>query len=348
MVRLKLPMKSNRIPIRDREHFLSRLAVLMKEGYLLPTALTLLLPMHTPKTEEAITGITGILKGGGNAAEILKFLGFKDPVLFPVEIAEHHGRLAESIESIAKSFARTEGVQKKLRNIMVYPVSLLLFTSVLFLFFRTNYVPNLTELMESLQSGEESGGVPTYLLNLPDVFIGIFAAIGLTTAVFWTLLKKQRVQRQIGWLLKFPLLRKFMRLYWSHLLARELGTLLHSGISLQESLHLLQNQTYHSIIQFMAKSCHEEVMTGNPLSVALGRQPFFAIDMASFVQHGEMTGYLGKELILYSEVLMERIEQHTAQLLRVIQPSFFVMIAICIVGAYLAILLPMYNLVHTI
>src|SRR5690606_15646577 len=189
-----------------------------------------------------------------------------------------------------------------------------------------------------LQSGEESGGVPAYLLSLPDGFIGSFAAIGITSAVFWALLQKQPVDRQIAWLLKFPLLRKFMRLYWSHLLARELGTLLHSGISLQESLHLLQNQTYHSIIQFMAKSCHEEVMTGNPLSVALGRQPFFAIDMASFVQHGEMTGYLGKELILYSEVLMERIEQHTAQLLRVIQPSFFVMIAICIVGAYLAIL----------
>ncbi|MGK7377763.1 competence type IV pilus assembly protein ComGB [Planococcus sp. 1R117A] len=345
---LNLRMKSTRIPIRDREHFLTRLAVLMKEGYLLPTALTLLLPMHTSKLDEALSGITSILKSGGNAAEILKFLGFKDPVLFPVEIAEHHGRLAESIESIAKSFARTEQVQKKLKNILIYPVSLLLFTSALFLFFRTSYVPNLMELMDSLQTGEKSGGVPAYLLNLPDVFIGIFAAIGAFSAAFWTLLKRQEVRRQISWLLNFPVLRKFMKLYWSHLLARELGTLLHSGISLQESLHLLQHQTYHSIIQFMARSCHEEVVTGNPLSAALSYHPFFADDMASFVQHGEMTGYLGKELILYSEVLMERMEQQTARLLRIIQPSFFVMIAICIVGAYLAILLPMYNLVHTI
>lgn len=347
-MRLNLRMKSNRMLIRDREHFLSRLAVLMKEGYLLPTALTLLMPMHTNKLDEALAGITAILKSGGNAAEILKFLGFKDPVLFPVEIAEYHGRLAESIENIAKSFARTEQIQKKLRNLLVYPVSLLLFTSVLFLFFRTNYVPNLTELMNSLQSGEESGGVPAYLLNLPDAFIGIFAAIGIFTASFLAVLKKQHVSRQISWLLRFPLLRKFMRLYWSHLLARELGTLLHSGISLQESLQLLQNQTYHSIIQFMSKSCHEEVMTGHTLSAAFAHQSFFAGDMASFARHGEMTGYLGKELILYSEVLMERMEQQTAQLLRIIQPSFFIIIAICIVGAYLAILLPMYNLVQTI
>ena len=70
--------------------------------------------------------------------------------------------------------------------------------------------------------------------------------------------------------------------------------------------------------------------------------------MPAFVQHGELTGYLGKELLLYSEVLMEQIEQQTQRILRIIQPSFFIMIAICIVGASLAILMPMYNLVHTI
>lgn len=343
-MRLKRVLKPKPIPIHDREHFLSRLSVLMKEGYLLPTALQLLLPVHTKKLEEALSGITAILKGGGTAAEILKFLGFKDQVLFPVEIAEFHGRLSESIESIAKSFSRTEQVQKKLKNILIYPVSLLLFTSMLFLFFRTNYVPNLTELMESLQSGEETSGVPTYLLNLPDVFIGLFALFGLAATSFWLILNKQKVPIQIRWILKLPVLRGYMRLYWSHLFAREL----HSGISLQQSLQLLQEQNYHSIIQFMANACREEVISGQNLSVALSRQSFFAGDMASFVQHGELTGHLGKELILYSEVLMERIEKKSQAMLKIIQPAFFVIIACCIVGAYLAILLPMYNLVHTI
>lgn len=347
-MRLKRVLKPKPIPIYDREHFLSRLSVLMKEGYLLPTALQLLLPMHTKKLEAALSGITIILKGGGTAAEILKFLGFKDQVLFPVEIAEFHGRLPESIESIAKSFSRTEQVQKKLKNILIYPVSLLLFTSMLFLFFRTNYVPNLTELMESLQSGEETTGVPTYLLNLPDVFIGLFALLGLAAGSFWLIINKQKVPMQIRWILKLPVLRSYMRLYWSHLFARELGTLLHSGISLQQSLQLLQEQTYHSIIQFMANACREEIISGQNLSVALSRQSFFAGDMASFVQHGELTGHLGKEMILYSEVLMERIEKKSQGMLKIIQPAFFVIIACCIVGAYLAILLPMYNLVHTI
>lgn len=347
-MRLDLLTKSKRIPIRRREHFLSRLAVLMKEGYLLPTALSLLLPLHTNKVQEALEGVTGILKGGGNAAELLKFLGFKEQVLFPVEIAEYHGNLADSIGSIAKSFERTELVQKKLKNILIYPVSLLIFTSVLFLFFRTNYVPNLAELMNSLQSGDEASGMPAYLLKLPDYFIGLFAFIAVSVYLFLWLLKKQKVKKQIKWLLAIPIVRNFMRLYWSHLFSKELGTLLHSGISLQEALHLLQKQNYHAVIQFMAMTAHEEVILGVPLSTAMARNSFFAGDMASFAQHGELTGYLGKELILYSEVLIERIEQQTQAWLRIIQPSFFLMIAVCIVGAYLAILLPMYNLVNTI
>jgi len=341
-------MRSNQIRLYERAHFLSRLSLLLKEGYLLPTALTLLLPLHTKKVNEAIDGMTVILKGGGNAAEIFKFLGFGGPVLFPVEIAEHHGRLPEAIDSIAKSYARTENIGKKLKALLVYPISLLIFTSVLFLFFRSYYVPNLTELMESMQSGKDAGSVPEYLLQLPDFFIGGFAAAALGISAFSWLLKKQAAPEQIQWTLKIPLVRRFMKLYWSHLLARELGTLLHSGISIQESLDLLITQNYHSIIRYMSQGAEQEIKLGQPLSVALSRFDFLAGDMPTFVQHGEMTGYLGKELILYSEVLMERIEMKTQQLLRVIQPALFLMIAVCIIGAYLAILLPMYNLVQTI
>lgn len=320
----------------------------MKEGYLLPTALTLLLPLHTKKVDEAIDGMTAILKGGGNAAEIFKFFGFKEQVLFPVEIAEHHGRLAEAIDGIAKSYNRTEAVQKKMKALLVYPVSLLIFTSILFLFFRSTYVPNLTELMESMQSGEGTGGVPAYLLKLPDFFIGAFAVCALCAFLFSRLLKKQEADKQTRWILTVPILRGFMRLYWSQLFARELGTLLHSGISIQESLDLLKRQIHHPVIGYMSSGSQQEIQLGQPLSVALSRFDFVARDMPAFVRHGEMTGYLGKELVLYSEVLMERIELRTQQLLRVIQPAFFLMIAVCIVGAYLAILLPMYNLVQTI
>lgn len=346
-MRLK-SLKSRKIHLKDRGRFLERLAVLLGEGYLLPTALTLLLPIHSRHWDEAETGLTGILKNGGSAAELLKFLGFKEGVLFPVEIAEHHGRLAHSLDSIAKSYGRTEQVRTKLKNILVYPLSLLGFTSLLFLFFRTSYVPNLTELVASMQSGDEGGGVPSYLLKLPDFFIASFVITVAVAFAFWKLLKMQPVEKQIKWLLKIPLVRAYVKLYWSHLLSRELGTLVHSGISLQESLKVLHGQNHHKVVQYLAKSAEEEIIRGESISTAVERMEILSADMPAFLRHGELTGYLGKELILYSEVQMEAIEQLTQKWLKVIQPTFFIIIAGCIIAAYLAILLPMYNLVQNI
>ena len=118
--------------------------------------------------------------------------------------------------------------------------------------------------------------------------------------------------------------------------------------ALQEALKLLRTQRHHPIISRIAESLHDEVKTGIALSFAVERHAFAANDMAAFIRHGEATGMLGKELMLYSEVLLDRIELQAQRSLKIIQPSFFVLIAVCIVAAYLAILLPMYNLVHTI
>lgn len=344
IVRRRIP----KIHLRDRGRFLQRLAVLLKEGYLLPTALALLLPIHCKQMDAADAGITAILKSGGNASELLKFLGFKDGVLFPVEIADHHGRLPSSLESIAKSYGRTEQVRIKLKNILIYPVSLLGFTSLLFLFFRMNYIPNLAELMASLQSDEGNTGVPAYLLKLPDLFIAAMVFCLTAAAIFMNVLRTQPVSRQVRWLLRIPVVRRYIRLYWSHLLARELGTLVHSGISLQESLRVLREQNHHKVIRAIAEAAESEIILGQSMSTAVERLGILSQDMPAFLRHGELTGYLGKELILYSDVQMEQIEQLTQKWLKIIQPTFFMIIAACIVAAYLAILLPMYNLVHTI
>lgn len=339
---------AKRLPFRERAQFLMRLSALMAEGYLFPVALTLLLPMHTPRVDDALAGMDRILKGGGNAAEVLKFLGFRERVLFPVEIAEFHGRLSEAIKGIAAGFKRTQDVQKKLQNILVYPISLLVLTAALFLFFRTNYVPNLSALISSLQKDADHQGVPVYLLRIPDVFIALLIISAAATFLVRLYLKSQPVERQISLLLQMPLIGPSVRLYWSQLASRELGTLLHSGIPLQEALRLLHKQRHHIVISHIAGTLHEQVKTGIPLSLAIERHNFSAHDMAAFTRHGEATGMLGKELVLYSEVLMDRIELQAQRSLKIIQPTFFVLIAVCIVAAYLAILLPMYNLVHTI
>lgn len=66
------------------------------------------------------------------------------------------------------------------------------------------------------------------------------------------------------------------------------------------------------------------------------------------VVHGENTGYLGRELSLYSEFLSQEIESKLSRYISIVQPTLFLILAIFIIGAYLAILLPIYNMINIV
>jgi competence protein ComGB len=71
-------------------------------------------------------------------------------------------------------------------------------------------------------------------------------------------------------------------------------------------------------------------------------------DFSTFVEHGEKSGYLGKELVLYSELLTEKQEQLLYKILAFVQPTFFIIIAMCIVAAYVSLLLPIYHMIELV
>lgn len=74
----------------------------------------------------------------------------------------------------------------------------------------------------------------------------------------------------------------------------------------------------------------------------------FQKDFPMFVEHGEHSGYLGKELVLYSDLLMEKQEQLLQKILAFVQPSFFILIAACIIAAYISLLLPIYHMIELV
>ncbi len=312
-----------------------------------PEALSLLLPIHAADQAAASAGVHVILSGGGSAADILRLLGFRKSVLFSAEIAERHGKLAQSLGTIAADFEKTEAVRRKLTGVLLYPLSLLAFTLVLFSMFRTHYIPELQQLAAAVgeEQGNQSAGL---LLRLPDLFAALFLAAAAAVIVFLLRIKNRSAGQQAAAVARLPGAGRFFRLYWTYLFARELGSLLHSGISMQEALRYLAAQEHDRWVGCLAEEVRLHIMTGSQLSDAVSREKLFTGDFSLFAAHGEAAGHLGKELILYSEVLSVRIENLLHTLLKFIQPLFFLMIAACIIGAYMAILLPMYNLVHTI
>lgn len=84
------------------------------------------------------------------------------------------------------------------------------------------------------------------------------------------------------------------------------------------------------------------------MSEILTKLSCFERELVIFIEEGEKKGRLEVELKLYSEIIIDKIQQSMQFIIKFIQPCIFLVIAIMIVSLYLVIMLPMFDLMQTI
>lgn len=146
--------------------------------------------------------------------------------------------------------------------------------------------------------------------------------------------------------MKIPIVKYVYQVNLTRQFSHLLGSLLVSGISLQQALSILEQQQISRHLSYITALLKQRVKFGDSLSEAVKILQLFMPKFDELIQHGEKNGYLGREMLIFSELLNERIQSTIKFCLASIQPLFFILIAICIVAAYLSILLPMYDLVE--
>ena len=330
--------------------FLKRLAVLLKEGYTFHEGLILLLPHHSKNYDEILSRIESDIKAGLGVSTILMSLGFSSSSLLPVIISEVNGRLAEALEGIADRLMKADERRKKLRNLVAYPIVLFSFMAVLLVLFRNYFLPNLQAL--AIARNDTSEGfvsiLPIIVSKLPDIIIGtglVFIIILIIGSIFY---RKLSAPEKIGFVIKIPIAGRVFIKMKTRDFAGELGSLLHSGLSMQDALDVLTNQRIDKIMAAISDTVKGYVVYGESFDQAILMTDGLSNELSSYALHGSNTGHLPKELIIYSENLHERIEDELGKWLSSLQPILFTILAVCILAAYLALLLPVYNMFDTI
>ncbi|MGY3187407.1 competence type IV pilus assembly protein ComGB [Lysinibacillus sp. TE18511] len=336
--------------VKEQARFFSRLSVLMQEGYLFPQAISILLPHHIKAHEEIQKLINEKLRQGVGVLGVLEALHISKQHLVAITVAENNGHMIETLKGVAKQMALSEAAKKKLMKLLLYPMVLILFLLLLFLVFRTVFFPNIEKMVASRTTGtgETSVALSKILLHFPDALIVVVLAVICSILIFQLYLKRQPIAHRLIMILKTPFIRIWVRISLTRQFAAYLGSLLQSGFSLQASLQILEEQRLQPFLQYLARCIKERVVFGDTLTQAVNLMTVWQKDFSTFVEHGEKSGYLGKELVLYSELLTEKQEQLLHKILAFVQPSFFIIIAMCIVAAYVSLLLPIYHMIELV
>ncbi|MFJ7735456.1 competence type IV pilus assembly protein ComGB [Lysinibacillus sp. NPDC097287] len=343
-------INSTKRKVKEEAEFFSRLSTLMQEGYLFADSISILLPHHVEAYEDVHRLVDDKLRQGAGVTGVLETLQLSSPYLVAITIAEKNGLMIEALQGVAKQMAQAEATKKKLQKLLVYPVALLIFLLLLFLLFRTFFLPNIEEMVTSRGTGsdESSLALSNVLLHVPDALVITGIATTCMIIFFKYFVKRRNIAKQLAIFLKIPLLRRYIKLSMTKEFARHLGSLLQSGFSLQASLQILEEQQLQPFVQYFSTHIKERVIYGDTLAQATTWMSIWQKDFSTFVEHGERSGYLGKELMLYSELLEEKQEQFLQKMVALVQPTFFIIIALCIVAAYLSLLLPIYNMIDLV
>lgn len=343
-------VKDRQIPKKKQAQFMNRLSSLLAEGYTFYASLTMLLPHHVKSGKEAQDHLGAQLKNGEGVTSILLALGIPRSYLLSVQMAESHGKLHQALQVLHTHIAMVDRAKANLKKVVMYPIFLFLMLAGLFVAFRTYFLPNMKTLASSRQSeaSSETMNWTGLLLHLPDILLAICIVILFVSLVFRWRIKRLRMSHQIKVLQKTPILSKWMKLMLTKNFAQELGTLLASGLSLQHALNSLRQQNFQPYIQVITENVYNSVATGESLKQAAMLSGNFTDDFPTYISHGETSGHLDRELLIYSELLNEQIEATLTRGLAFVQPVLFGILAICILAAYLSILLPVYGMIDFI
>lgn len=330
--------------------FLAKLAVLLKEGYTFHEGIILLLPYHTKQYDELLERIEMELKLGYGVSHVLQLIGFQKSILLPVAIAEVDGNLIRALEEVAGRVKRIADKKKQLRKLMMYPAVLFSFLLLLLVAFKQFFLPNfqMLTIMRTEQQTGFASVLPKIVSMIPDTVLLLLIISLLTYFVLRLWMKRLGAEEKLLFYLKIPLAGNMYRDMKTADFASELGSLLLSGLPLQSALDVLVKQTEDPILSVISNKLSAFVIFGEPLHEAVRLTDGLSPQLADFVKHGADTGYLSKELVIYSEHTAELLDEKLNQWIFILQPALFGMLAVCILLAYLSILLPVYQMIDNV
>lgn len=328
--------------------FLARLSTLLEEGYTFDESVNILSPFHVKDEHSLREKLKQSFLTGGSPEEILQLIGIGKRYLLSISIANSTGDLASALKKISEEMAFNEKLSERFKRLLYYPVFLFVFIVCLFMAYRQLFLPRMSTLLTERSSTSDilSLKLTNVFLSVPDYFFYTALFIIGVCALFFYFTSRKDVRKQVEIYRSLPIVKRIFTLMISKQLARQLGNLLLHGFSLQDALTLLQKQPHNRILALIAGDLLIEVLNGETLSVAIRKTDYLANRFEPFIVHGERSGMLDRELIIFADLLEEKFQAYVQTSMKIVQPTLLAIIAICVLAAYLSILLPIYNMIE--
>lgn len=332
----------------DKINFIKRLYELINHGYSLEDSLEFVLLQYNAD-DNIITFVKNKLSIGEKLSDILKYLNYPEIVISKMRFAENYGRISPMLLEIENYLTIKKNQKEKIITTIRYPLFLTTTLITLVLMFNYMVIPQFQNIYTSsnLPLDKDVAIFINILYYLPKILtFTIVITIILLTSLFVMYKYKKHIFLKI--VLKIPLLNSYFKYYFSYQYSLELSLFLKSGFPIKIALEEIIEKNYDYFLTYFSKIIIEKLIEGYSFEDAIKEINYFDKTMYKFIIHGRKNSMLDKELKLFSDMMLDSFIKLIDKRLKKIQPILFFILALIIIGLYLIILLPIFNMTNAI
>ncbi len=350
---IKLP-GSNKVGLKDLAVMSRQFATMIDSGLSLLRALTIL----AEQTESAPLAKTlGEVRGDVEGGQALSVAMAKHTKVFPplmvnmCRAGEVGGFLDKVLLQIAENMEAEVKLRSKIKSAMTYPIVVFVIAVIAVIGMLLFIVPVFTKMFENL------GGdlpAPTKALVFLSSAMKIVAPIAVVAAVplftLWRRIKnKEKVRRVVDPLkLKVPIFGQLFRKVAISRFARNLGTMLQSGVPILRSLEIVGEASGNIVIRDASRAVEDSVRRGESLAGPLADHSVFPPMVVQMLAVGEDTGAMDTMLHKISEFYDQEVEATTEALTSIIEPLMIAVLGSVVGGMIVALYMPIFSVFNLI
>ncbi|MBI5369961.1 type II secretion system F family protein [Candidatus Uhrbacteria bacterium] len=334
---------------KERLVFAKYLAVLLGAGLPIDEAINVLKEQSKRSLARILEGLSVHLKQGDTLAAGLADFPYVFSPLFINLVAsgEASGNLQENLKQLVVQMQEEYELNGKIRGAMVYPIVIitvaLLIAAGIFIF----VLPNVIGLFESLKVELP---LTTRILIAIAQFVthhGTVTAISVFGFIIAVL-----VARKIAWFrpafhrfaLLMPIFGGIVKKVNLARMTRSLGTMLHSGIPIDEAINITRSTVNNIHYQRLFDELKTAIELGGEVSSVFKKHPHLVPPMASRVIFvGEQAGSLDEMLMYLADFYEQEVSEVTKNLSDLIEPFLLILIGVFVGGIALSIMTPIYQ-----
>jgi type IV pilus assembly protein PilC len=347
---LTIPGFGAKVTLRDLAIFSRQFATMINSGLSLMRALTIL----SEQTESKELGrVVAEVRNEVEAGSALSQAMSKHPKVFPplmvnlCKAGEVGGFLDAVLLQIAENYESEVKLRAKIKSAMTYPIVVGCIAIIALIIMLTFVVPSFAKIFTSL--GAKLPAPTQMLVDLSHLMkfllpLGIIATIAFV--IVWKRVKhKEEVRRVVDpWKLKVPVFGMLFQKVAIARFARNLGTMIRSGVPILQALDIVADTTGNWTITEAVRDVQDSVRQGESLTQPLSQHAVFPPMVVQMMAVGEDTGALDTMLQKISEFYDQEVEATTEALTAMIEPIMIAVLGGLVGGMIVCLYLPIFDI----